>query len=76
MINITHHQYVPLHERVAEDMKPEIIKKFNLSNIRQLPLIDRNDPVSRYYDFKPGDVCKITRKNKVSGISVVYRLVK
>lgn len=76
IVNITHHQYVPLHEKIPDEMKPEIMKRFNLSNIYQLPLIDKGDPISRYYNFKSGDVCRITRKNKVSGISIVYRLVK
>lgn len=76
IVNITRHQYVPLHERLDADKVPEIMKRFNLSNIRQLPLIDRNDPVCRYYNFLPGEICKITRKNKISGISIIYRLVK
>ncbi len=76
IINITRHQYVPLHERLDVKKIPEIMEKFNLSNIRQLPLIDRNDPVCRYYNFLPGEICKITRKNKCSGISIIYRLVK
>lgn len=76
IVNITRHQYVPLHERLDADKVPEIMKRFNLSNIRQLPLIDRNDPVCRYYNFRPGEICKITRKNKISGISIIYRLVK
>ena len=76
VVNITRHQYVPLHERLDVEKVPEIMERFNLSNIRQLPLIDKNDPVCRYYNFRPGEICKITRKNKISGISIIYRLVK
>ena len=76
IVNITHHQYVPLHELIDSKEIPDIMKRYNLSSIHQLPLIDRNDPVSRYYNYKPGDICKITRKNHISGISVIYRLVK
>ena len=76
IVNITHHQYVPLHERVDKKDIPSIMERFNLANIQQLPLIDKNDPVCRYYNYHSGDVCKITRKNKISGISIIYRLVK
>ena len=75
-MNITHHQYVPKHEKISNELIPEIIEKYNLSTINQLPLLDKIDPISKYYDFKPGDVCKITRTNRISGISTIYRLVK
>ena len=42
---------MPLHERLDAEKVPEIMKRFNLSNILALPLIDRNDPVCRYYNF-------------------------
>jgi len=77
IINITHHQYVPKHEKVKGDTAvSEIIKKYNLSTVHQLPLLDKNDPISRYYNYQSGDICKITRKNRISGISILYRLVK
>tara|TARA_B100000035_G_C21030446_1_gene568143 strand:+ start:1658 stop:2251 length:594 start_codon:yes stop_codon:yes gene_type:complete len=76
IVNITHHEYVPLHEIIKPDTIPFIMEKFNLSNIYQLPLIDKNDPICRYYNFKSGDVCKITRNNRFSGNSIIYRLVK
>ena len=76
IVNITHHEYVPLHERLSPEKIPYIMEKFNLSNIGQLPLIDRNDPICRYYNFKSGDICKITRNNRFSGNSIIYRLVK
>lgn len=76
IINITQHQYVPKHELISKEEIPGIIKKFNLADIHQLPLIDRNDPVCRYYNFKSGNICKITRMDKISGISIIYRLVK
>ncbi len=76
IVNITHHQYVPKHELIKKEEIPLIMKKFNLADIYQLPLIDKNDPVCRYYNFKSGNICKITRMDKISGISIIYRLVK
>ena len=42
------------------------MKKHNLTTKNQFPFINRNDPVVKYYNFKPGNVCKITRTNDVS----------
>jgi len=32
------------------------------------------DPVARYFNFKQGDVVKITRNSKSTGIHVSYRV--
>ena len=76
LINITKHSFVPTHEKVETSDYDDIKTKFSLSNFNQLPIILKSDPVSKYYGFESGDICKITRKNKISGISVIYRLVK
>ena len=76
LINITKHTFVPKHELVAKSDLDTIMTKFSLSSFNQLPILLKSDPVSKYYGFESGDVCKITRKNKISGISVIYRLVK
>ena len=76
LVNITHHTFVPRHELLEKNSHDSIMEKFSLSNVKQLPIILKSDPISRYYGFETGDICKITRKNKISGISVIYRLVK
>jgi DNA-directed RNA polymerase I, II, and III subunit RPABC1 len=66
--NLTKHQLVPLHERVNNDDAREIIKKFGT----KLPIILKTDAVSRFYNFKQGELIKISRKDGM----IVYRIVR
>ena len=34
----------------------------------------KNDPVARYFNFKEGDVIKITRNSQSTGEHVIYRV--
>ena len=76
LVNITKHTFVPRHELLDKSLHDDIMGKFSLTQVKQLPIILKSDPISKYYGFQSGDICKITRKNKISGISVIYRLVK
>jgi len=66
-INITKHSLVPKHSLLTNEEVDELKLEVN-----KLPLILRKDPVIRWYNFKPGGVCKIDRKNG----SIFYRLIK
>lgn len=66
--NLTKHELVPLHERVSEDDAKDIIKKFGT----KIPIILKSDAVSRFYNFKHGELIKITRKDGM----IVYRIVR
>ena len=46
--NITKHMLVPNHIKLDEDEENFIIQKYNLKSKFQLPLILKNDPISRY----------------------------
>ena len=60
--NITKHYLVPKHERVERDGR----------DISNYPIIKRNDPVCRFYNFQTGDLIRIHRKNG----TIYYRVVK
>lgn len=66
--NLTKHRLVPQHEKLPAEEAKKIRKEFG-SN---LPLLLKNDPVSRFYYFKKNDIIKVTRKDGY----ITYRLVR
>lgn len=67
--NITKHILVPTHKGMS---KKEIIEfKKKHSNLK-LPGLLKNDPISRFYNFKRGDIIKIFRP----GGFISYRIVR
>lgn len=66
-INITKHIMTPKHELVNE-VEYENLKKLGIKN---LPIIFETDPMIRWYGWKAGSICKITRES-----SFYYRLIK
>lgn len=77
--NITHHSYVPKHELATIEEINNFMINHEIENKRDLvniPHILVSDPQSRYYNFKHGDIIKITRNCITSGKNVAYRYVK
>ncbi|AFH42593.1 DNA-directed RNA polymerase subunit H [Fervidicoccus fontis] len=72
--SVQDHVLVPKHERIPITEVPKVLKELNVS-INQLPLIRSSDPVAREIGAKPGELVKITRRDEITGESVVYRLV-
>lgn len=77
LFNITKHELVPKHELVGSEEAKEIYNRYSIKDnqkILKLPLlITKTDPVSKYYDFKPTNLIKITRPSSSVGESVSYR---
>lgn len=77
LFNITKHELVPKHELVGTEEAKEIYDRYSIKDnqkILKLPLlITKTDPVSKYYDFKPTNLIKITRPSSSVGESVSYR---
>lgn len=64
--NITTHRLVPHHELVTKEERLQLDPKKG-----DFPQILQTDPICKFYDFKSGDIIKITRKNSV----IVFRTV-
>ena len=73
--NITKHNLVPHHRLMNPLEVDNLINKYSLSSVKQLPIMFVTDPISKYYNFKVGNVCEITRTNVLSGISKAHRLI-
>jgi DNA-directed RNA polymerase subunit H (RpoH/RPB5) len=72
MEDVPSKHFIPEHRVLNEKEKKIVDEKFSISN---LPVILTTDFMARYYNAKKGDVVKIIRLNRNSGISVIYRQV-
>lgn len=72
--NVIEHSFVPKHKKLTEEEKENIMKKYNISNDSQFPEISMFDPVARAILLRPGELCEITRYEKISFKNVFYRI--
>ena len=75
IIDKSSHILVPKHTLVEKEEHNEIMEKFKLQRKNQLPLIYSCDPMAKYINAKKGDIIKIKRVSKSSGVHIIYRYV-
>jgi len=61
--NITKHSLVPIHRCLTEEEKEGILEKYEILYKSQFPIISQQDPIVRWYNYKKGDIIRISRKD-------------
>tara|TARA_B100000925_G_C22004356_1_gene472865 strand:- start:928 stop:1560 length:633 start_codon:yes stop_codon:yes gene_type:complete len=75
LINIVDNIYVPKHIKLSIDEKKNLKNKLNIDSFNDLPILFKSDAISRYYNFREGDVIKIERPSKGNKTHIAYRYV-
>ena len=75
LFNKIDHVFVPKHELIQSPNKiKELVDIYQVSTKWRFPLMQKKDPISKYYNAKKGDIFKITRDG-IHGESIIYRCV-
>lgn len=72
--NILEHELVPEMTILSAEETTEVVKKYNLTSVKQLPEIDRFDPVALALSMRPGQVGRVVRPSITALTTVVYRV--
>ena len=75
LINITDHTLVGIFKLLSAQEKVEMLKKYKITE-QELPRIEKEDNISRYFGARQGDVFKVIRKSDIAGRYLYYRIVQ
>jgi DNA-directed RNA polymerase subunit H (RpoH/RPB5) len=73
--NVLEHKYVPKHIHIYNNKEIDKILKENNVKLNQLPVISKNDIISKLIRLVPGSICKILRETE-KGVNIYYRICK
>ena len=62
------------HEKLSLEEKEELYRSKNIKEDSQMPEISVFDPMAKVMLLRPGEVCKITRYNKIAFEDIYYRI--
>lgn len=74
LIDIYEHEKVPLHIPLSPDEKQALLRQLRITD-KQLPEMQRHDPMARYLGLRVGDVVRIHRVSATVGHDIYYRVV-
>jgi len=75
LFNITKHVLIPKNIYILNNDEKEKLKEiYNLKNLKQIPVIKKTDPLSKFYGLDYNDVIKIIRPSNNTGYYLSYRV--
>ena len=74
VVNPVRHSLVPRHTRLTKEEEEDLFRRFGRERNRY-PKLPSTDVVSRYYNFRPGDVIGIKRQFGFQEPTIYYRIV-
>lgn len=75
--NPTKHELVPTHRKLSKKEEDDIMSRYSLNSKHQLPILLKDDIISKYYNFKSSDIIEITQtKTSQNGNYKFYRCVR
>ena len=74
MIDILSNELVPKHELLSKSEEEEFYETYNVKK-RNIPKILSEEPISKYFNAKPGNIFRIIRPSETTGFTHYYRLV-
>ncbi len=72
--NILEHSLVPESRKLNAIETDDLMKKYNLSKLSQLPEVSRFDPQSLAMGLRPGQVCEYKRQSNTAITTNYYRV--
>ena len=74
MLCIVEHILVPNHKVLSKEEGNIVLNEY-CAKKRDMPLILTTDPVARFYNMKPDEICRITRSSILTVEAPFYRIV-
>jgi len=74
MLCIVEHTQVPNHKVLTKEESNTVLNEY-CARKRDMPLILTTDPIARFYNMKPDEICRITRPSTLTVEVPFYRIV-
>jgi DNA-directed RNA polymerase subunit H (RpoH/RPB5) len=74
MLCIVEHTLVPNHKVLTKE-EANIVLNERCARMRDMPLILTTDPIARFYNMKPDEICRIIRPSILTVETPFYRIV-